>query len=599
MLFQKTCQALHSSRVQFRSMESVSNISVNVTEIHFNSSAWSAIDVNLNFVNCGLQHMHIVLLRDTSPIFVQLHIVRGQIASNIKVNNAMAILEGSTLFATKVSGEKGIINAGNSSVILKSLHVEMFQGGGFLNVKTGIAHIYDSEFSKCAATQALICASNDSVLAVDNCTFTSNDGQLVIFENNSIGVLNNSVFHGNKALHNSTKFIFHLVGGSSGSLVIVENTNITRNELIEGTPIAIVNSFGIIELSHFSRNTINSQYIYGSVHAEDSKVMINRSMFTNNECRGVSFVNSSNIIVSSSLFHNNSAKYLYGGGLFFYSEAVSVDSIDLDLDIIRNVLAKLHGKHLSVALILSNTLVQIFKQQNITIHNCTFIENSAESGGAIGARNVSLTLVQNVFTNNSAVGLPSEQEGNGGAVVLGNIFTNISDCLFVANKASWGGGIYTNSESLNIESSVFIKNEAVGEGSGAGGAIATTTTNGSLCVKNSTFQKNKASLSGGAIHSEGVRTKIQTSLFSENSATQGGATAINAAPATITGCHFKSNMADIRAGALLVPTGQLTTIGHTSFTRNEASKGGAIYGTRNAILLCKNCSFDNNKAGFR
>ncbi len=146
--FQTKCGALKSSMLQFKSLKSGLNISISVTGIDFDSSVWFAQDITLNFLNCCLKQLDLVVGSNRSAD-THLHISGSQIGSHIGASDSTICLENCTVLSTNLPNDKTLINVVNSTVNLKSLYVEEFQGGRFLQVTTGKAHIKDTEFVHC------------------------------------------------------------------------------------------------------------------------------------------------------------------------------------------------------------------------------------------------------------------------------------------------------------------------------------------------------------------------------------------------------------------------------------------------------------------
>ncbi len=580
--------------MQFVPLKFGLHICVYVTGIHFNSSVWYATDIALKFSNSELKGLHIFVEKSKSKTDVQLYINKSQMGSSISVSNSKAVLENSTLLLTTVSKIKGIIYAVNSSVTLKSLLVEQFQGGGFLQASTGIIHIENSVFVNCTSELVLINIVNRSLLSIDNCTFVSNEGPLVNIEDNSIGIEKKSVFKNNRVLHNSATKVFDMVRAHMDSVILVENSYFLKNTVYRGAALAVAESIGVIQDAQFCGNTGSGQY--GVVHTELNGILrMSSSTFTSNECRAVSVRNSENIVISSSWFHNNTARLQ--GGLFLISDEDMHRNIKPMRPNLDKVWATHHFGNNGSASILAEHWIHLYAEQ-ATISNCTFINNSAQSGGAISAVNMSLNLEDSIFVDNSAVHPPPEAFG--GALDLWFCTTNITGCLFDGNKGAHGGGVYVAGGSVKLLLSHFINNQALGE-TAHGGAIAVTRNRNdsdtTLFVSNTTFQRNKASVRGGAVSSDAHTTKIQASTFVQNNAYDGGA--VSSHSASITGCHFESNSAKHWGGALCTEAGSYVSILNSNFTLNEAVAGGAILGDKFANLSCELCSFSRNKAGFR
>ncbi len=439
----------------------------------------------------------------------QLHISGSQIGSDIRINDSNVILENCTLLESKVPTRHVLIDAINSTVIMKSLHIEMFQGGCFLQVTKGKAHIEDSEFINCTSgAGVLINIVDASLLTIDNCTYALNDGRLVNLGSSSIGTLSNSIFESNTVTRSSA-FIYHLARAHKGSTLIANNSYFFNYTVQAGATIGVDNSVGVIDNSSFIRNTAPA---FGVVSVRFSKMlMVSRSNFLHNNCRGVIANDSKTIFISASFFDGNSVAGQVG--------------------------------------------------------------QAAGVGGAILAIYVSLNLDKSVFLNNSASHSDTYPAVSGGAVFLHYGSSKITDCKFESNTATVGGALRAEFVLLDIDSCVFVNNEGIGA-TGFGGAIAVTTSNSSandtLFITNSTFQGNKATMSGGAISSD-IHTIIRASTFTANNGGSGGA--ISCGDAFITDSHFDTNRANNRGGALSALYGP-HIISHTTFTFNVALRGG-------------------------
>lgn len=114
-----------------------------------------------------------------------------------------------------------------------------------------------------------------------------------------------------------------------------------------------------------------------------------------------------------------------------------------------------HGKF-GEALSIHNTLV-------LTIIECQFIGNRAETGGAISIISTTeVTVYGCLFRDNSAT-------RSGGAILLDNSRVNISGNDFISNSAEeYGGSIYINDYAQRdleseyiIEGNAFISNKAL------------------------------------------------------------------------------------------------------------------------------------------
>lgn len=145
--------------------------------------------------------------------------------------------------------------------------------------------------------------------------------------------------------------------------------------------------------------------------------------------------------------------------------------------------------------------------ENLTAINCIFKDStSTTSGGAIYSIGIA-NLVNCSFINNSAQ--------NGGAIYVNE--GHFENCTFINNTANFGGAIYISQGFLFIKNSLFSNN--VGEL--LGGAI--NSYNSTLKIINDTFRENKAGFDGGSIYCLDIDLSLIDSLFINNSAKKGGA----------------------------------------------------------------------------
>ncbi|MBP5568955.1 MAG: hypothetical protein J6X54_07015 [Treponema sp.] len=148
--------------------------------------------------------------------------------------------------------------------------------------------------------------------------------------------------------------------------------------------------------------------------------------------------------------------------------------------------------------------------QALTISNCEFIENKAESSGGalwLGGNIVSCEITDCIFNNNKCIGASF---GNGGAIYTYCQLT-LNDCSFISNQANKTGP----HNNLDYE--------------GTGGAIVLDG-NKDLIINGCTFKKNTANGYGGAIYLKGnakslVLNNVTTNptLFEENYGSKGNA----------------------------------------------------------------------------
>jgi len=175
-----------------------------------------------------------------------------------------------------------------------------------------------------------------------------------------------------------------------------------------------------------------------------------------------------------------------------------------------------------------------FKQNKLSVIECTFINNNAKGGGAIISSDT--TVINSTFINNSAKNLGGALYSNYDwlyAKFSGNIPFSfiVRDSTFINNKASAGGAITAWCDNFTLKNCIFTNNTA----SAYGGAISGDDRGDT--ISNSIFTNNKAGENGGAISKV---TNVINCTFTNNIAKNGGAISY---VATVINCTFKSNTA--------------------------------------------------------
>lgn len=195
----------------------------------------------------------------------------------------------------------------------------------------------------------------------------------------------------------------------------------------------------------------------------------------------------------------------------------------------------------------------------VEVANVIFRNNFAnKGGGAIAAEGV-VVAYDSVFTSNTA--------NDQGGAIASHSFVQAYDSSFTSNSSIadeacvGGGGAIAAADDVFVERSTFTRNTAVvstdlatcednGNFGGSGGAIGTL---GFAFVQDSVFSNNSAVIAGGAILSldlaptRDVSTAIERSTFVKNRAGSGGAVYVqsNVLDITISGCLFKGNSAKV------------------------------------------------------
>ncbi len=207
----------------------------------------------------------------------------------------------------------------------------------------------------------------------------------------------------------------------------------------------------------------------------------------------------------------------------------------------------------------------------------------------------------------------------GGAVRVGmNATLDARNSEFRNNMALWGGAIEVVDGVVLLDNVLFDSNQA---GDFDGGAIRCLRSN--MTMQEVTFNLNSAD-AGGAIHGEscffgmgsGVFTNNSatdggaiatdgdfppgTYLFEMNNATQGGAFFLSDSSASIGDSTFKNNTASTNGGAIFVGDALLTfadaAYNNLVFEGNSAARGGAIYADEGSSVLVDRIRAKGNSA---
>ena len=204
-----------------------------------------------------------------------------------------------------------------------------------------------------------------------------------------------------------------------------------------------------------------------------------------------------------------------------------------------------------------------------------------------------------------------DKEGVIGALVLGgSAASNYTGGVYqgggiARNNTGWyGAAICATSANITLTEALFEDNaaEALNGYNGLGGAIEVY--GGVLSITDSVFNANTAggeTAAGGAICAmSGATVTVNGGLFHKNEAAYGGALQQWGGTLSITGTEFTENIARIGGGALEMHGGVTAMVKDSTFTKNTAAHGGAVYndtyGGASADLSIENASFEQNTA---
>lgn len=189
---------------------------------------------------------------------------------------------------------------------------------------------------------------------------------------------------------------------------------------------------------------------------------------------------------------------------------------------------------------------------SLTLKNLTLINLGIEDHS-----NVILTANNVIFKNSLYSAITTDFK---------NTEINLDNCTFMNNAAISGGAISISQGYLTVMNTLFIGNEA----EFFGGAI--NALNSTLRISNSTFRDNKAIFDGGSIYCLDGNISISDSDFISNSAKNGGAFLIDVSRSTyIDSNSFINNTASDYAGAFCLMYNDNITVNDNHYENNRAS----------------------------
>ena len=231
----------------------------------------------------------------------------------------------------------------------------------------------------------------------------------------------------------------------------------------------------------------------------------------------------------------------------------------------------------------------IFNYAKLTVISCEFSNNYAKyAGGAISSIGY-LNCKNSKFTKNIA-------GGDGGAIFTLSLKLHV-DLVKLVNDTVREGKInflenissYATLNFVNehISNCIFTGNVAKGTGGGAVYAF------GHIDIKSSTFKSNTAGKKGGAVFAN-KNLYITNSKFTSNKASKyGGAVYFR--------CHANTGHYDSNKKWVSKVEYHKNLIQTSTFVKNSAAKGGAIYGFKSSSsdkhgAKASKCTFEANKA---
>jgi len=194
------------------------------------------------------------------------------------------------------------------------------------------------------------------------------------------------------------------------------------------------------------------------------------------------------------------------------------------------------------------------------ISGSAFTNNSCSDGGAVGSLNRDLTILNSVFTGNSATGVDGNP-GNGGA----------------------GGALYMDggNEATSL-CGVTVKDNTAGA-IGGGVFRVSNSDDGSFAMDRSTIDGNKVTASGegnaGGLYLQGLALTITATTISNNQAHYNGGIWINECQVDMTNTTIAENTATgSNGGGVWIGNTVTGTIKNTTIANNHSTAAGQVAG---------------------
>ena len=303
------------------------------------------------------------------------------------------------------------------------------------------------------------------------------------------------------------------------------------------------------------------------------------------------------LLVESCTFERNVAQHRYGGAVFLAAAALAtVDPTDTsdrhstfkDVSFVQNEAD--FGGAVAVASTFPYTTRKadhwLLRLDHVACSNNT----ATGSGGAIAARDTTITIISGSFHGNNA------GEGSGGALHSSASVVTIEDNSFERNGVNFasgrGGAISSEEDDVSIIRTSFVSHSA-----GFGGAIAINT-GSTVAVSECRLDSNLARIEGGSIFSTGTLYLTSVSLTRNVARGKRGGALSSSGSLHLTRCNLTYNYVGTGnegSGGGIYSAGA-TRLQETLFVSNVARSGGAIYSTSDLVVQDTNFTLNNASA---
>jgi len=559
--------------------------------------------------------------------------INGNIASGVAADNG-----GGGIYNLN----NGTLNIDNATITDNAANGTAGSGGGILNDVGATLTVSATEISDNTSNRAGGGIENNAgtitlneVMLNNNTTFTSpgNGGGLHITGAGTANI-NDGTVNGNNAgaegggLWNGTgtmTIVGTTISGNAasgagadqggggiynlnaGTLVITDATisNNTANGTL-GSGGGILNDVGS-QLSVTNSVISGNTAIRAGGGIEDnsgtSTILLTNVNLDNNSATGppgngggLHITGAGSVIFEGGTANGNTAA-LEGGGLWNGSGTMTINNVEIDMNIAQGVAADDGGggiHNTSGTVNLTNSIVTNNKANGtsgsgggllslagtVNISATTFELNSANrAGGAIEVVNGTLVINEAGLVNNDVDGgAGTPNPGNGGGLhITGVTTTTITGSYIAENDARReGGGLWNQTGStMLVQGSIIDGNSASGPDvlHGGGGIF---NNGGDLSVNNSTISNNIADgtlANGGGLHVKaGTATLLLTTVSGNTSANQGGGL-YNNAGLTVNAATVVENTATVSGGGIGNNSATAVSLKNTVVAKNDAPVG--------------------------
>ena len=566
------------------------------------------------------------ILRSNSVAYIRDSIFRNNSAANI--GGVVSILSDSNVTAdhsifagNSAIGDGAVIYASDGTDVTITNSCEFHQnradfGGVLFALRQSTITVQNSTFSRNKADTdgATLHIRTQCSVTITNSTFTSNsvtnDGIMYASDNSNITLEDSTFSHNEAGDDGGVGYVY------DNSKITVNKCNLSSNKASDtgGSLYARMVSVILVNNSEVYNSTVENSG--GVVYAQqDSNAIIENSIFNENlaDYGGVIrvYVRSTTSIFNSSFSGNRgnieggvigaykSSIVTVQASFFTFSFAcfggVSIVYDNSSLTFVDNHFINNSAEFGAIIRVLQRNFVNVTRNtfqyntadlggilyaqgSEINFESNWFEYNSARlDGGVINGDNITVSITNNTFSNNTAI-------DDGGSIALtdGSVAT-ITNNNFLSNSARDTGGVIQLLQESNVRifNSMFLLSTAQDDG----GALHAS---GSYVeITNCTFTDNSAVNNGGAMvaQSNSSLVVLASSFSGNNVAQSGGVIHIEeSSSGEIIQSVFKSNSGGDAGGVISLATLSNVTITASNFTQNTANLGGALSAESNSFI---------------